>query len=68
MQIAKRYLLPKQMELNGIKRVQLRVGDAALRAVIDGYTRESGVRRLGGKWAASAAKRLFGWWQARSSC
>lgn len=45
-QIAKRYLLPKQMELNGIKRVQLRVSDAALRAVIDGYTRESGVRRL----------------------
>ena len=26
-QIAKRYLLPKQMELNGIKRVQLRVSD-----------------------------------------
>ena len=45
-QIAKRYLLPKQMELNGIKRTQLRISDAALRAVIDGYTRESGVRRL----------------------
>ncbi len=45
-QIAKRYLLPKQMELNGIKRAQLRISDAALRAVIDGYTRESGVRRL----------------------
>ncbi len=45
-QIAKRYLLPRQMEENGIQRSQLRVSDAALRAVISGYTRESGVRRL----------------------
>ena len=45
-QIAKRYLLPRQMKATGLKRSQLRITDAALRAVIDGYTRESGVRRL----------------------
>ena len=45
-QIAKRYLLPRQMKETGLKRSQLRITDAALRAVIDGYTRESGVRRL----------------------
>ncbi len=45
-QIAKRYLLPKQMEATGLKRSQLKVSDAALRSVIAGYTRESGVRAL----------------------
>ena len=45
-EIAKRYLLPRQMKATGLKRSQLRITDAALRAVIDGYTRESGVRRL----------------------
>ncbi len=46
LQIAKRYLLPKQMQATGIQKSQLRVSDAALRAVIAGYTRESGVRTL----------------------
>lgn len=45
-QIAKRYLLPRQMEECGIKKSQLKVSDAALRAAIAGYTRESGVRKL----------------------
>ena len=45
-QIAKRYLLPRQMEAAGLKKSQLRMSDAALRVLIDGYTRESGVRRL----------------------
>ena len=45
-QIAKRYLLPRQMKEAGLKKNQLRISDAALRAVIDGYTRESGVRNL----------------------
>ena len=44
--IAKRHLLPKQMKKHGLTRADLTVGDATLRAIIDGYTRESGVRRL----------------------
>ena len=46
LQIAKRHLLPKQMKEHGLKRTQLHISDAALRAVISGYTRESGVRVL----------------------
>ena len=46
LQIAKKYLLPRQMEASGIKKAQLKVSDAALRAVISGYTKESGVRNL----------------------
>ena len=46
LQIAKRHLLPKQLKEHGLKRTQLRVSDGAIRAVISGYTRESGVRIL----------------------
>ncbi len=45
-EIAKRHLLPKQMELHGLKRSNLRVSDALLSDLIDGYTREAGVREL----------------------
>jgi len=44
--IARRYLLPKQMKANGLKATELAVGDAAVRDVIRYYTRESGVRNL----------------------
>ncbi len=44
--IAKRYLVPRQIEANGLKRRQITVADAALRAIIDEYTREAGVRNL----------------------
>lgn len=44
--IAKEHLLPKQMEKHGLRRTQLRVTDEALREIISGYTRESGVRNL----------------------
>lgn len=44
--IASRYLLPKQRRLHGLKTVQLRCSSAALSALIEGYTRESGVRSL----------------------
>jgi ATP-dependent Lon protease len=45
-EIAKRHLLPKQMELCGIKKKNLRITDKAIYAVIDYYTREAGVRNL----------------------
>ena len=46
LQIAKRHLLPKQRKKHGLRANQLRVSDEALRAMITGYTRESGVRLL----------------------
>ncbi|MGI6337253.1 MAG: endopeptidase La [Eubacteriales bacterium] len=46
LQIAKRHLLPKQLKKHGLKKTQLRIDDNAMRAVITGYTRESGVRTL----------------------
>jgi ATP-dependent Lon protease len=44
--IAKRYLVPRQLAENGLKRGQVSFTDAALRVVIDEYTREAGVRNL----------------------
>ena len=44
--IAKQYLIPKQRKMHGLKGNQIKISDAALRALIDGYTRESGVRQL----------------------
>ena len=45
-EIAKRHLLPKQLKENGLTKAFLRLEDAALRAVIDDYTAEAGVRNL----------------------
>ncbi|MDQ3724158.1 MAG: endopeptidase La, partial [Actinomycetota bacterium] len=56
LQIAKRYLLGRQAERNGLKRGQLRITDAALRAVIADYTREAGVRELERQIGAIARK------------
>jgi ATP-dependent Lon protease len=44
--IAKRYLVPRQLAENGLKGSGVRFADAALRAIIDEYTREAGVRNL----------------------
>jgi ATP-dependent Lon protease len=44
--IAKRYLLPKQVEAHGLKPGQLTISDRVLRTVIREYTREAGVRSL----------------------
>ena len=44
--IAQRYLVPRQLERNGLKKGQLTMTDAALRLLIEGYTREAGVRSL----------------------
>ena len=45
-QIAKRHLLPKQREAHNLTARQMRITDKALAALIDGYTREAGVRSL----------------------
>ncbi|MCJ8168029.1 endopeptidase La [Atopomonas sediminilitoris] len=44
--IAKRYLLPKQLKANGLKTSELALDDAALLDVVRYYTREAGVRSL----------------------
>ncbi len=44
--IAKRFLLPRQKEENGIKENQLRMTDKAILAIIHQYTREAGLRNL----------------------
>ena len=44
--IAKRHLWPKQLEKAGVSKGSLSISDSALRAVIDGYAREAGVRQL----------------------
>lgn len=44
--IAKAHLLPKQEKRHGLKRANIRMQDQALHLVIDGYTREAGVRTL----------------------
>jgi ATP-dependent Lon protease len=46
MNIARRYLLPKQMKNNGLKEEELKVTDAALLDIVRYYTREAGVRSL----------------------
>jgi ATP-dependent Lon protease len=46
MLIAKNHLWPKLLERAGIKRGQLKVSDSAIRQIIEGYARESGVRGL----------------------
>ena len=60
LQIAKRHLLPKQRRKHGLDGRQLRVNDAAIRAIIRGYTRESGVRLLERELAAICRKAAGG--------
>ena len=55
MNIAKDYLIPRQLEEHGLDKKQLRIDKAALAAIIDQYTRESGVRGLE-KQIAKAAR------------
>ena len=45
-EIAKRHLVPKQIKRHGLTKAKFRLSDGALRALIRGYTRESGVRVL----------------------
>src|SRR5690348_9113665 len=46
LEIARRYLVPRQLEENGLSKDVVTVTDAALSEVITGYTREAGVRQL----------------------
>jgi ATP-dependent Lon protease len=46
LQIAKKYLDPRQLEQNGLKADMLDLDDGAIRLIINSYTREAGVRNL----------------------
>jgi ATP-dependent Lon protease len=46
LEIAHRYLVRRQLEANGLKPGQVEIGDDVLRDIIQGYTREAGVRGL----------------------
>ena len=61
LEIAKRYLLPRQLERNGLADRKLEVTDEALQMVISRYTREAGLRNLErelGKIARKLARRV----------
>ncbi|HEY0843932.1 MAG TPA: endopeptidase La [Noviherbaspirillum sp.] len=45
-QIGRRYLVPRQLQANGLSETQCTISDDALRALIRSYTREAGVRNL----------------------
>src|SRR4051812_4894327 len=46
MEIAKRYLVKRQLDANGLKEGQIEIGDETIREIIELYTREAGVRSL----------------------
>jgi ATP-dependent Lon protease len=57
-QIAKRHLIPKQMEAHGVKPEELAFSDDGLKAILRHYTREAGVRTLERELAKIARKTL----------
>jgi ATP-dependent Lon protease len=61
LQIARRYLVRRQLEANGLKPDQVEIAEEALRTIIQSYTREAGVRNLEreiGKTLRHAAVRI----------
>jgi ATP-dependent Lon protease len=61
LQIARRYLVRRQLEANGLQSDQVEITEEALRAIIQSYTREAGVRNLEreiGKTLRHAAVRI----------
>ncbi|MFQ5536598.1 MAG: endopeptidase La [Gemmatimonadota bacterium] len=61
LEIAKRYLLPRQRKENGLTEEELQMSDEAILAIIQQYTREAGVRQLErelGKFARKVARRI----------
>lgn len=55
-EIAKRHLVPKQKEANGLKNISIKISNSALEKLIGEYTRESGVRELDRQLAAVMRK------------
>jgi ATP-dependent Lon protease len=63
LEIAKRYLLPRQRKENGLKEDELQMTDDAVLGIVQHYTREAGVRQLErevGKFARKVARRIAG--------
>ena len=61
LEIAKRYVVHRQLDANGLKPEQVQIADDALRSIIQDYTREAGVRNLEreiGKTLRNAAVRI----------
>ena len=56
LEIAKRYLVPRQIEEHGLAKRELKIADATLRKLIREYTREAGVRQLEREIAALSRK------------
>jgi len=56
LEIAKRYLVPRQIEEHGLAKQEVRIPDATLRRLIHDYTREAGVRQLEREIAALTRK------------
>ncbi|MGH2856797.1 MAG: endopeptidase La [Solirubrobacteraceae bacterium] len=56
LQIAKRYLVPRQIQRNGLTPARISFTDAGLRTIISDYTREAGVRQLEREIGACARK------------
>ncbi len=54
--IAKKHLVPKQIKAHGLSAKNLRIADDALHGIIEGYTREAGVRKLEQSIAAVCRK------------
>lgn len=61
LQIAKKHLIPQALQEHGLKKSDLKISDKGIAKMIEGYTRESGVRKLSQQIAALcrvAAKRI----------
>jgi ATP-dependent Lon protease len=56
MQIARRYLVPRQMEEHGLTKTEVRIPERTIKKVIQDYTREAGVRQLEREIAALTRK------------
>jgi ATP-dependent Lon protease len=56
LQIAKRYLVPRQLEEHGLNKTEVRIPDTTIKSLINGYTREAGVRQLEREIAALTRK------------
>jgi ATP-dependent Lon protease len=56
LEIAKRYLVPRQIERNGLTPARIAFTDAGLRSIISDYTREAGVRQLEREIGSAARK------------